>query len=429
MSPIASPSGAAANNARMHSWKRDPNRLGHWLLGQGVRPGQHVGLYMQNCMEYIEGTLAAYKVRAVPINMNFRYVAAELHHLVNDADMVGVVLQADYAERLAEVAPDAPVLRWSLVTGPQYEGALAASSSERDFSARSGDDLYVLYTGGTTGMPKGVVWRHEDAFFACMGGGDPSREEVSSVEELVERIAPSPSTFLALAPLMHAAGSWTVFVYLFSGNRAVLWPGPLDPAEVWRTIERERATATSAVGDAVLRPLLDAWDSIEPKPDISSLQTFSSGARRCRRRCGSGSCPPSPRYRWPTATGPRRPAFRPGASSLARAATNPSHDSKRPKPWSWTRTPAGRSRPDSGKVGRVARTGRIPLGYYNDPVKSAATFVEWDGRRWSLTGDMGTVVRTDHRRARSLGRSHQHRRREGLPGGGRGGAAPERRRL
>jgi acyl-CoA synthetase (AMP-forming)/AMP-acid ligase II len=367
------------------------NRLAHWLLDRGVRPGQHIGLYMQNCLEYLESTIAAYKIRAVPINVNFRYVAGELRYLVNDADVVGVILQADFVDRLAEVAPDAPTLRWSLVTGSHYEDALTSSPPDRGFGARSGDDLYVLYTGGTTGLPKGVVWRHEDAFFACMGGGDPNRDEVTSVDELLERIAPAPSTFLALAPLMHAAGSWTVFVYLFGGNRAVLWPGPLDPTEVWRTIERERATATSAVGDAVLRPLLDAWDSLDPKPDISSLQAFSSGGAplspAVRERFlatfpsipladGYGSSETGIQARrvfvGPTGDKPE-PRFDPSQAVVMDEETH------RPVP------------PGSGKVGRVARTGRIPLAYYNDPEKSAATFVEWNGQRWSLTGDMGTV--------------------------------------
>lgn len=367
------------------------NRLAHWLLDQGVAPGQHVGLYLQNCMEYVETTLAAYKVRAVPINMNYRYVAAELGYLVNDADLVGVVLQPDYVDRLAEVMPGAPTVRWSLVTGPGYEAALASSSPERGFGARSGDDLYVLYTGGTTGMPKGVVWRHEDAFFACMAGGDPTRDEVQSVGELVERISPSPSTFLALAPLMHAAGAWTVLLYLFGGNRVVLWPGPLDPVEVWRTIERERVTATSAVGDAVMRPLLDAWDLLDPKSDVSSMQTFSSGgaplspAVRERFLATFPSIPLADGYGSSETGIQARRVFvgpsgdKPEPRFDASQAVVMDEDTHRPVP------------PGSAKVGRVARTGRIPLAYYNDPVKSAATFVEWDGRRWSLTGDMATV--------------------------------------
>jgi acyl-CoA synthetase (AMP-forming)/AMP-acid ligase II len=199
------------------------NRVAHWFLDQGVQPDDHIGLYMQNDFAYLEGTLAAYKIRAVPINVNFRYVGEELRHLFNDADLVGVVAGAEYAAGLAEVAAGVPTLRWSLAVGADYDAALAASSPARDFGPRSGDDHYILYTGGTTGLPKGVVWRQEDAFFACMGGGDPSRPEVTSIDELVERIAPEQSIFLLLAPLMHAAGGWTSMLHLLSGNRVVLW--------------------------------------------------------------------------------------------------------------------------------------------------------------------------------------------------------------
>jgi acyl-CoA synthetase (AMP-forming)/AMP-acid ligase II len=368
------------------------NRLAHWFLERDVRPGQHIGLYLQNCVEYLEATLAAYKVRAVPINVNYRYTADELRHLFNDADLVGVIHQSEYAEQVAQVGPETPTLGWSLVTGPAYDDALAASSPARDFGPRSGDDRYVLYTGGTTGLPKGVVWRQEDAFFACMAGGNPALPEVTSVEELVERIAPEPSTFLLLAPLMHAAGGWVAMLHLYSGNRVVLWPGPLDGAEVWRTIERERITATSAVGDAVLRPILDAWDSFDPKPDVSSLVTFSSGG-----------APLSPALRerfldtFPTT--PLSDGYGSSETGIqaGRIFVGPTGDKPEPQFIATqavvmdeaTHQPVP---PGSDMVGRVARTGRIPLAYYNDPAKSAATFVEWDGRRWSLTGDMGTVA-------------------------------------
>jgi acyl-CoA synthetase (AMP-forming)/AMP-acid ligase II len=367
------------------------NRLAHWFLAQGVQPEQHIGLYLHNCLEYVEATLAAYKVRAVPINVNFRYVADELRYLFDDADLVGVIHQPEYAARVAEVSPDTPTLQWSLETGDAYEAALASSSPARDFAPRSGDDHYVLYTGGTTGMPKGVVWRQDDAFFACMGGGKPGMPEVQSLDELVSRIEPEQTTYLALAPLMHAAGGWTVLMNLFSGNRAVLWVGSLDAAEVWRTIAREGVNATSVVGDAVMRPMLDAWDAFDEKPDVSCLRTFSSGGAPLSA---------SLRERF-LATFPALPLSDGYGSSetgiqAGRVFVGPTGDKPEPQFAArhavvldeQTREPVP---PGSDVVGRVARTGRIPLAYYGDAEKTAATFVDWDGRRWSLTGDMATV--------------------------------------
>ena len=368
------------------------NRLAHWYLEQDVQTGDHIGLYLQNCVEYVEATLAAYKVRAVPININYRYTAGELEHLFNDADLVGVVHERDFTNRVSEVEPQVPTLRWKLATGSTYDAALASSSPVRDFDARSADDAYILYTGGTTGLPKGVVWRHEDAFFACMGGGNPALPEVTSIDELLARIAPVPSTFLLLAPLMHAAGGWVVLLHLFSGNKVVLWSGSLDPREVWRTIEREGVTATSTVGDAVMRPLLDAWDDFDPKPDIESLAVVSSGgaplstALRDRFLATFPYIPLSDGY-GSSETGIQAGRIflgptgeKPEPQFVAQQAVVMDEQAHRPVV------------PGSGVAGRVARTGRIPLAYYKDPERSATTFVEWDGRRWSLTGDMGTVA-------------------------------------
>jgi len=368
------------------------NRLAHWYLEQGIQPGDHIGLYLQNCVEYVEATLAAYKVRAVPININYRYTAGELEHLFNDADLVGVVHQWGFTNRVTEVEPHVPTLQWKLATGSTYDDALASSSPTRDFGPRSGDDHYILYTGGTTGLPKGVVWRQEDAFFACMGGGNPALPEVTSVAELVQRIAPDQSTFLLLAPLMHAAGGWVVLLHLLSGNKVVLWSGSLDPREVWRTIEREKVTATSTVGDAVMRPLLDTWDDFDPKPDIESLAVVSSGgaplstALRDRFLATFPSIPLSDGY------GSSETGIQAG-----RIFVGPTVDEPEPQFTAQqavvmdeaTRRPVV---PGSGIVGRVARTGRISPGPCSTRGGCATTFVEWDGRRWSLTGDMATVA-------------------------------------
>jgi 3-oxocholest-4-en-26-oate---CoA ligase len=368
-------------------------RLAHWMIAQGVQPGQHVGLYLTNCPEYFEAMLGCYKARAVPINVNYRYVAGELRHLFADADLVGVLVQPEFADRLADIVADLPDLRWSLQLGGPYEAALASSSGDHDFAARRSDDHYVIYTGGTTGLPKGVVWTHENAFYACIGGGDPTRQSggVTEPAELVDHIMDAPVVFLPVAPLMHAAGQWTSLSWLFAGGTVVLLPGSLDPVRVWRTVGDEKVNLLTVVGDPVVRPLVDAW--IEDGPfDVSSLFSI-----------GSGGAPLSPSLRERLmgilpgvivsdgfgssetgAQGAQRleAADHSGESTAFTAYPNTTVIDEA------TRRPV---EPGSGTVGRVALTGRIPIGYYNAPEKTAETFVEIDGVRWVLTGDMATI--------------------------------------
>jgi 3-oxocholest-4-en-26-oate---CoA ligase len=241
-------------------------------------------------------------------------------------------------------------------------------------------------------VPKGVVWRQDDAFFACMGGGNPALPEVTSVEELVQRIAPVQSIFLLLAPLMHAAGGWVVLLHLFSGNRVVLWSGSLDPRQVWRTIEREQVTATSTVGDAVMRPLLDAWDQFDPKPDIGSLVVVSSGGAPLSIALRDRFLATFPAMVLSDGYGSSETGIQAGRVFLGPIGDKPEPQFTAQRAVVLDEETHRPVAPGSSVVGRVARSGRIPLAYYKDPAKSAVTFVEWDGCRWSLTGDMGTLA-------------------------------------
>jgi len=383
------------------------NRLAHWFLDEGVRPGQHIGLYLVSGTEYLEAMLAAYKVRAVPVNVNHRYVEGELQRLFDDADLVGVLFHRQFAGRAEAIRPDLAKVQWWLgvedgtsggtVTGEvAYEEALAGASAERDFGPRSSDDTYVIYTGGTTGHPKGVLWRHEDAFFACIGGGDPMRlaGPVDEPAQVLDRIIDGTFVFLPVAPLMHAAGQWTSLSWLFSGGAVVLLPGSLDPLEVWKLIEREHVNLITVVGDAVVRPLVDAWDADGPF-DVSSLFSVGSGGAPltpglkarlheilpdCAIVDGFGS----------SETGAQ-------GSQRAEAGAPPPDGVTAFKPYGETTKVLDEVNlvaiePGSDEIGRVALRGRIPQGYYNDPVKTAETFVEVDGDRWVLTGDLATVA-------------------------------------
>ena len=268
------------------------NRLAHVLAAHGVGPGDKVGVYGYNSNEWVEAQWAAWKLRAVPVNVNYRYVEGELRYLFDNADMVALVHGAEFSPRIAHVMDDCPKLQvcvaWADGSGADisasgsldYEAALAEASPAARLRPRSDDDLYILYTGGTTGMPKGVMWRHEDFFKATLGpimgvlAGPIEREE-----EVAERAAASAEGVgFPVAPLMHGAAQWTSITNCLSGTRMVLSPTRhMDPLEVWRIAADEGAMTMNLVGDAQIRPLIEALGEHRDEFDLSSLFLMSSG--------------------------------------------------------------------------------------------------------------------------------------------------------
>src|SRR4051812_1424665 len=199
------------------------NRLAHALADRGVNPGDHVALYLYNGTEYIEGMLAAFKLRAVPINVNYRYVEDELRYLLDDADAVAVIHHAEFGPKLDAIHDELTKLT-TLISLDDYEAALATASPVRDFDARSPDDLYVLYTGGTTGLPKGVMWRQEDVFFGAMGGAGGGGVPISTPEAIAEKCREPRTRCVPACPFMHGTAHWMAFSALFTGGCVVI-PG------------------------------------------------------------------------------------------------------------------------------------------------------------------------------------------------------------
>jgi acyl-CoA synthetase (AMP-forming)/AMP-acid ligase II len=369
------------------------NRLAHALARRGVGPGDHVGLYLHNGAEFVEALLAVLKLRSVPINVNYRYVAEELALLLNGADCKALFFSHDLGARVAAVAGDLPLLRFSVTVGGispgavPYEELVTSGSPERRFGPRSGDDLYVIYTGGTTGMPRGVMWRHEDMFYAGLQGGNPGGPPLGSAAELAPAVLAreAPLVILPAAPFIHGTAQWAAWIALFTGGTVVIAPGrQYDAALVCRLVEAEKVSTLVLVGDAMARPLADAL-GVKGAPDLASLMVISSSGAILSDAVKAQLQEKLPHTMildnfGATETGHQGTAVGAGRPTYYMDESNTVLDDElRPV------------KPGSGVTGRLARRGRLPIGYYNDPEKTAATFVTIGGERWVVPGDLATV--------------------------------------
>jgi fatty-acyl-CoA synthase len=395
------------------------NRFAAALLDRGVPTGAHVGILAHNCAAWVEAMIGCYKARTVPVNLNFRYIGPELRYVVDNADLEVLVfergLSALVEESLApgpgpdpdatapdngtrvpglllviEDGTDEPVRIGHPVVG--YEEALAAASPDRSGLPRSPDDLYLLYTGGTTGMPKGVMWRQEDIFFAAMGGGGWGQPSITRAEELAGRIntdEAARAVMLVVGPLMHGNAQWAMWNAFMMGGTAVLYTNHrFDPHELWRMVSDEGVVSTALVGDAMARPLAEALATAEPGTyDTSTLFVIGSGGAMLSATVKAELQQLLPDTiimdRFGSSEGGATGAVETGASGprfTMGADTSVLDDDLRPLA------------PGDGRIGRLAHTGRIPVGYYKDEVKTAATFpVDADGVRWSVPGDLASV--------------------------------------
>ncbi|MFF7924564.1 acyl-CoA synthetase [Streptomyces mirabilis] len=376
------------------------NRVAHHLIDSGIRPGEHLGLHLYNGVEYVQTVLGCLKARIVPVNVNYRYVEEELVYLYRDADLVALVFDTEFTDRVAAALPRASALRHLLRVGGaaadaaslpalDFAEAEAAGSPERGFPPRSADDQFIIYTGGTTGMPKGVMWRQEDLFFSGLGGGAPTGEPVTKPEELAERVAAGGEgiTFFPTPPLMHGTSTLTAFIGFNFGQRVVIHR-KFVPEEVLRTVEKEKVTSMSLVGDAMLRPLIDALRGPMKGTDCSSMFSVSSSGAIMSETVREQFQSLVPNVMLLNNYGSSESGFNGTATADSGAGQG-----FRLRVNSRTQVvdPATYEPVAVGEPGRVAQRGHVPLGYYNDPKKTAETFFQKDGERWVLLGDMATV--------------------------------------
>jgi fatty-acyl-CoA synthase len=376
------------------------SRFAHYLLDIGVRPGDHVGIHSYNRPEWCEAMIGCYKARAVPINVNYRYVPDELRYLFDNADLVALVYEASFTDVIGAVLPGLPKLEHLIVLDDidrardpadlgavPYEQALHAASPARDFAPRSPDDLYILYTGGTTGMPKGVMWRQEDIFFAAMGGGNYGGPPITAPEQIASSVRDAACT-LALAPLMHGNAQWTMYNTMYLGGALALWTEHrFDADGIWRFVARERVGIISVVGDAMARPLVDALRAKPDAHDVSSVFAIVSGGAILSPSIKNDLHEVLPNVFVADSFGASETGANGVVDSNASGPRFAMNDS--------TLVIGDDFQPAApGETGMLARRGHVPLGYYKDREKTAATFVEVDGVRWAIPGDRA-VLETD----------------------------------
>lgn len=385
------------------------NQLAHYLAAQGVGAGDHVGLYLYNCNEYLESMLACFKLRAVPINVNYRYVEEELRYIFDNADLVACVHHREFAPHIARIIGSVEGVRAlvyvdddsgadvsGLDTRP-YEEVLSGQSTERDFPERADDDLFILYTGGTTGMPKGVMWSHKALFYAALGGGGWFHPDgaITEPEQIAGRVADFPIVGMALAPLMHGACWWYACIQLLAGNTVVLNPAhSLVGEEVWEIAARERVNSVTIVGDAMAIPLLEALDANPDRWDLSAIFNIGSGGAVFSQSKQDAFKAYFPNAFITNSFGSSESGNMgiDGGNKKGQGLGNVNRD---PFMSVLVQEGDGWREARQGETGIFARSGHIPSGYYNDPEKTAKTIVPVGGKDWLLLGDEARLEEDD----------------------------------
>ncbi|MDT4946650.1 MAG: 3-oxocholest-4-en-26-oate---CoA ligase, partial [Pseudonocardiales bacterium] len=372
------------------------NRLAHHLAAHGVGAGSHVGMCTRNRVQAIETMLAVYKLRAALINVNYRYTANEIRYVLDNADVVALVHERQFADRVEDALPSAPQVKHVVViddgsdvafTGLEYEAALAEGDPHREFEERSSDDRYLLYTGGTTGQPKGVIWRHEDVWRTLGGGinfvtGEPMPDEWAQAES---GKVTGGLVRLCLAPLIHGNAQWAALAALFGGDTVILLPH-FDADAAWRAIQRRKVNVVVLIGDAMARPMIEAFQVGDYDP--SSVYAVSSSAALFSQSVKSQYLEALPNTVITDAIGSSETGFM-GLGMITKDSEQ-GVGGPRVKVNNETIVIDEYDRPlpaGSDQIGRLARGGHVPLGYYKDPEKTARLFAEVDGKRYTVPGD------------------------------------------
>jgi len=392
---------------RRVSWAdfdRRANGVAQALLDAGVEEQDKVAQYLYNGPEYLESVFASFKAGLAPVNTNYRYLDDELVYLWENGDVVAVVFHGSFTERIEGLRDRLPLVKvWLWVDdgagscpawAKPYEAAAEAGTPESVSGpwGRDGDHLLLLYTGGTTGMPKGVMWRQDDLFRTLVGTFVPAVRDGAPDPQVIRDSVQGPGlTGMPACPLMHGTGCFTQLIVLSGGGCTVtLEARNLDIDELLATVERESVNTIAIVGDAFAKPMVRALDAAPDKYDIASLVIISSSGVMFSEGAKQGLLAHQPgmmiidAFSSSEAVGMGQSVSTAGGTSSTAKFTVGEHTK--------VLTDDGRAlEPGSGETGRVAVGGWQPIGYYKDEAKSAATFIMFEGKRYSMPGDYATV--------------------------------------
>lgn len=373
------------------------DRVAAGLADRGIRRGDTVGLYLMNCPEYLEAFIAASKLGAIPFNVNYRYGRDELTYLFDNAQAAAIVFNAEFAPIMSDVTARVPSIRLLSVVGgggqpvagqESYEALLAAAP--RKGFKRSQHDILLQYTGGTTGMPKGVMWPHKAFFFACLGGGGHFHPggPITSPEEIAGRAREGYQLkMFTIAPLMHGAAIWAAWSGLLGGLTLALDPmRKFDAEAIWDRVEKYRVNVVQIVGDAMAGPLNEALNAYPDRWQLDHVVNFGSGGA-----VFSGHLKDAIKQHLPNAAIIDGMGTSEGGISGMAA---PSKDGMMRLPANEDQRVVVADRfAEVGETGLLGRSGHTPVGYFRDEEKTAEVFKTIEGRLWTLSGDQG---RLDH---------------------------------
>jgi len=400
---------AQVQGDRTYTWAEFDRRadgIAATLLAAGAQHQDKVAQYMYNCPEYLESMFGFYKAGLVPVNTNYRYSDDELAYLWTNSDAVAVIFHATFAEHCDHMRARVPnVHTWICVDDGHgecpdwavpYETA-AASATGRTTPpwGRSPDDLYILYTGGTTGMPKGVMWRQDDMIASLDAPSKVRLPDAPGWDALDEKVSKPGPRNLPAAPLMHGTGAFNAMWNLvLAGSVETLVGRHFDPVELLDTVQAHKVNSMSIVGDAFAKPILRALDAEPNRWDISSLRVIVSSGVIWAAETKAGLLRHNARLIMVDSLGSSEAIGM--ASNTTTAESSAANKESTAKfalgPNTKVLTEDGREvLPGSGERGRVALRGRTPIGYYKDEAKTASTFVLHDGVRWSIPGDWAEV--------------------------------------